>query len=48
MNCRVRADLPTPPVPTMITLWRTREAWLLFLPEAMAAVFLGLNTETCR
>lgn len=40
MNCRVRADLPTPPLPTMITLWRTRDVWFLFLPEAM--------TEACR
>ena len=22
MNCKVRADLPTPPLPTMMTLWR--------------------------
>lgn len=35
MNCRVRADFPTPPLPTMITLWRARDVWFLFLPEAM-------------
>lgn len=38
MNCRVRADFPTPPLPTMMTLWRTREVWFLFLPEAMTLV----------
>lgn len=41
MNCRVNADFPTPPLPTMITLWRTREVWFLFLPEAMALVHVG-------
>ena len=36
MNCRVSADLPTPPLPTMMTLWSTRELWFLFLLDAMA------------
>jgi len=39
MNCRVRADLPTPPLPTMITLCRARELWLLLLFAAILLVF---------
>lgn len=27
MNCRVRADLPTPPLPTMMTLCKAKEFW---------------------
>lgn len=41
INCRVRADFPTPPLPTMITLWRTRDVWFLFLPEAMTVACGG-------
>jgi len=41
MNCRVSADFPTPPLPTMITLWRAREYWFLFLPEDMTLVCNG-------
>lgn len=37
MNCRVRADLPTPPLPTMITLWRAREFCPLGLLVVMTA-----------
>lgn len=36
MNCRVRADFPTPPLPTMITLCRARELWFLPLLVAMS------------
>lgn len=46
MNCRVRADFPTPPLPTMITLWRTRDVWLLFLPEAMTLACRGQEEDT--
>ena len=45
MNCRVRADLPTPPLPTMITLWRARELWLLFLFAAILLVFCETQLE---
>lgn len=46
MNCKVRADFPTPPLPTMITLWRTRDVWLLFLPEAMTLACRGQEEDT--
>lgn len=46
MNCRVRADFPTPPLPTMITLWRTSDVWLLFLPEAMTLACRGQEEDT--
>ncbi len=48
MNCRVRADFPTPPLPTMITLWRAREVWFLFLPEAMILACREGQEETSR
>lgn len=46
MNCSVSADFPTPPLPTMMTLWRVSEFWPLFLPEDMVpvrSVQLGRN-----
>lgn len=36
MNWRVRADFPTPPLPTIITLWRAREFCPFGLAAAMA------------
>lgn len=36
MNWSVRADFPTPPLPTMITLCRVSEFWPLGLAAAMA------------
>lgn len=45
MNCRVRADLPTPPLPTMITLWRASELWLLLLLAAILLVFCETRLE---
>lgn len=36
MNWRVRADLPTPPLPTIMTLCRARELWFLLLLAAMS------------
>lgn len=41
MNCSVSADFPTPPLPTMITLWRTRDVWFLFFPDAITPVYLS-------
>lgn len=35
MNWRVRADLPTPPLPTIMTLCRARELWFLLLLAAI-------------
>lgn len=43
MNWSVRADLPTPPLPTIITLWRARE----FCPFGFAAA-MALCTERCK
>lgn len=50
MNCRVRADFPTPPLPTMITLCKARELWFLPLLVAMSgaisrASFTHLQTH---
>lgn len=36
MNCSVSADLPTPPLPTMMTLWSASDVWFLFFPEDMS------------
>lgn len=36
MNWSVRADFPTPPLPTMITLCRAREFWPFGFAAAMA------------
>jgi len=43
MNWRVRADFPTPPLPTMMTLWRAREFWPLGF--AVAMVLLTKRSE---
>ena len=42
MNCRVRADLPTPPLPTMMTLWTT--GWLGVFLDAIFLLLLPLLT----
>ncbi len=39
MNCRVRADFPTPPLPTIITLCSARELWFLLLLVAITGFF---------
>ena len=39
MNCSVRADFPTPPLPTMITLCNARELWFLPLLAAIVGSF---------
>lgn len=36
------ADLPTPPLPTIITLWRAKELWFLLL---LAAIVLLATDE---
>lgn len=48
MNCRVRADFPTPPLPTIISLCSTRELWFLPLLAAITGFFFVplLNTQT--
>lgn len=46
MNCRVRADFPTPPLPTMITLCRARELWFLPLLVAMFGVICRASFYT--
>lgn len=43
MNWSVRADLPTPPLPTIITLWRARE----FCPFGFAAA-MAPRTKRCK
>ena len=45
MNCSVRADLPTPPLPTMITLWRASGGDPLLLSAAMIWSTGGLETR---
>lgn len=42
INWRVSADLPTPPLPTIITLWRAKELWFLLL---LAAIVLLATDE---
>lgn len=39
MNCKVRADFPTPPLPTIITLCSARELWFLLLLVAISGFF---------
>lgn len=41
INCRVRADLPTPPLPTIITLCRASEFCPFGLAAAMASLVEG-------
>lgn len=42
INWSVSADLPTPPLPTIITLWRAKELWFLLL---LAAIVLLATDE---
>ena len=48
MNCSVRADLPTPPLPTMITLWRASGGEPLLLSAAMIWSTDGLETRQVK
>lgn len=49
MNCKVKADFPTPPLPTMITLWRASEFCPFGLAAAMVTVAMGQDRqESCE